>query len=132
MALNFLMGSQRFRDPRQRRLLIVAAVFFLAALVLYWRLFFAKQQPPTPSDETRGAAAGLTASPRQVGVPTPRGRGMRRSVVTEEALKKARLDVEILRTPLFEELRLYGSYPITVPEKGNPRLFFRKPKPTGR
>ena len=98
------------KDPKQKRLAIIAAVFLVAAAVLYWRLFFSNTRPPAP--------APLQSSPPRAVVPKP-------GAVSEEALKRARLDTDVVKTELFQELRFYGDYPIVIPEKGNPKPFER-------
>jgi len=134
MALNLKLESSQFKDPKQKRMLLVAAVFFVAAGILYWRLFFTAPAPPPGSAvvplQGSGREAGApvperagTSGPRATSIQVPKG-------VSEEALRRARLDTEVVKTALFRELRLYGSYPITIPAKGNPEPFKRKKSST--
>lgn len=136
MAFNFKTDGAQLKDPKQKRLLVVAVVVFAAAGVLYWRLFFVGPELPTPPRTADVAAEGFRAT--SAGAPGEGAPGSlvpaKPQVTSEEALKRVRLDTNVVKTQLFQELRLYGEYPITIPEKGNPSPFERAkpalPSPT--
>ena len=93
------------QEKRQRNLLIILVVLVLSALIILYFGFW--RSKPSPSSivlsSSEAAAPGIAT--------------------IEDIIKKIDFDIDFLENSLFQNLKIYGEWPLEIEEKGRTNPF---------
>jgi len=99
----FSQGSKFFSQERKQQLLII--ILIVVALTVLFVLYFGFLRSPTTGEP---GAVGSTIDGK---------------IFLEDITKKIDFDIDFLKEPYFQTLKIHGEWPLSIEEKSRPNPF---------
>jgi hypothetical protein len=95
------------QDKKQQMLIIVLVVVVLITLIVLGFGFWRPSSPPVDSVAVQPVDSGPAINRMRI----------------EKIIEKIDFDIDFLRTPHFQNLKVYGEWPLEIDEKGRQNPF---------
>lgn len=105
----FKLSSQDstfFPQEKKQQLLII--ILIIVALAVLFALYFGFLRPSQPGTTGEPGAAGSTIDGK---------------IFLEDIIKRVNFDIDFLKEPYFQTLKIHGEWPLSIEEKGRPNPF---------
>lgn len=102
----FSQDSTVFPQEKKQQLLII--ILIIVALAVLFAVYFGFLRPPQPGATGEPGAAGPTIDEQ---------------IFLEDITKRINFDIDFLKKPYFQALKIHGEWPLLIEAKSRPNPF---------